>query len=122
MTLDYGLSAGEFFAPHRRDGTVRGYHQHQLASDLLASPGQQDLTAHVNFSAVELVGKAAGLATESFRTQGEFLTRVLKDFWPLETRPLTAEQVRQFQTLTHPQHLGRSFRVLAQSRGVSGER
>jgi SAM-dependent MidA family methyltransferase len=122
LTCDYGLTAGEFFAPHRRDGTVRGYHRHQLTSDLLASPGQQDLTAHVNFSAVELVGKAAGLATESLRTQGEFLTHVLKDNWPLETRPLTAEQVRQFQTLTHPQHLGRSFRVLAQSRGVSGEK
>jgi SAM-dependent MidA family methyltransferase len=122
ITFDYGLSAGEFFAPHRHEGTVRGYHQHQLVNELLASPGQQDLTAHVNFSAVELVGKAAGLTTESFRTQGEFLTRVLKDFWPLETRPLTAEQVRQFQTLTHPQHLGRSFRVLVQSCGVSGER
>ncbi len=121
MTLDYGLTAGEFLAPHRHEGTARGYHQHQVTSELLAAPGQQDLTAHVNFSAIELVGKATGLTTESFRTQGEFLTHLLKDFWPLETRPLTAEQVRQFQTLTHPQHLGRSFRVLVQSRGVSGE-
>lgn len=122
MTFDYGLTAGEFFAPHRHEGTARGYHQHQVTSELLAAPGQQDLTAHVNFSAVELVGKATGLTTESFRTQGEFLTRLVQDNWPLETRPFTAEQVRQFQTLTHPQHLGRSFRVLVQSRGVSGEK
>lgn len=122
LTFDYGLAAREFFAPHRQDGTVRGYRRHQLTGELLATPGQQDLTAHVNFSAVELVGKSAGLQTKSFCTQGEFLTHVLKNDWPLATRPLTREQVRQFQTLTHPQHLGRSFRVLAQSRGVSEEK
>ncbi len=120
LTLDYGLSAHECFAPHRPDGTVRGYYRHQLTSDVLARPGQQDLTAHVNFSAVQLAGEARGLATETHCTQGEFLTNILREAWPLKTHTFTPEQVRQFQTLTHPQHLGRSFRALVQSRGVRG--
>jgi len=121
-TFDYGLSAGEVFAPPRHRGTVRGYREHRCTDDVLAAPGQQDITAHVNFSALQLTGEAAGLATETLCSQGEMLTRIVQDGWPVATRPFTPEQVRQFQTLIHPQHLGRSFRALVQSRGVSEQR
>lgn len=121
-TFDYGLSAGEVFLQHRREGTLRGYREHRLTDQVLAVPGGQDLTAHVNFSALQVTGQAMGLATEAFCTQGEFLTRVFRDSWAPSNIPLTPTQVRQFQTLTHPQHLGSTFRVLVQSRGVSPER
>ncbi len=120
LTFDYGLAAEEWFAPQRHAGTVRGYHQHQLTTDVLSRPGQQDITAHVNFSAIQLLGEASGLRTKSHGTQGEFLTTLLREAWPTTTKPFSPEQVRQFQTLTHPQHLGRLFRVLVQTRGDYG--
>src|SRR6185437_14491760 len=52
MTIDYGLRAEQFFTPTRRDGTLRAYHQHHQSNDLLARPGEQDLTAQVNFTAI----------------------------------------------------------------------
>ena len=118
VTLDYGLTALEFFAPHRRDGTLRAYRQHQVSGDVLANPGEQDLTAHVNFTAIQAAGEAAGLTTESFLTQAQFLVRIAEQTWR-DTGSFgewDADRLRQFKTLTHPEHLGRPFRVLVQAR------
>lgn len=117
MTIDYGLGTEELFSPGRPRGTLRAYFRHHLAADILANPGEQDLTAHVNFSAIQATGESVGLTTESFSTQSQFLTRILeqavkdKSFGEWDV-----SRTRQFQTLTHPEHLGRAFRVLVQSR------
>ena len=118
LTIDYGLNAEEFFVPQRANGTLRAYHRHQVSDDVLANPGEQDLTAHVNFTAIQQAGEAAGLKTESLCTQAQFLTQIGARAWSAEGvfGPWTPEHGRQFQTLTHPQHLGRAFRVLVQSR------
>ena len=131
LTIDYGYTADELFSPGRTRGTLRAYFRHHAGDDILANVGEQDLTAHVNFSAIQAAGESVGLRTEMFSTQSQFLTRILEkaskdnslgelvspksdggeseDGW-------TAAQARQFQTLTHPEHLGRAFRVLVQSR------
>ena len=117
LTIDYGLTNDELFSPGRMRGTLRAYFRHHATDDLLANAGEQDLTAHVNFSAIQTAGESAGLTTESFLTQAQFLTRILekaskdKSFGEWDTR-----RTRQFQTLTHPEHLGRAFRVLIQSK------
>jgi SAM-dependent MidA family methyltransferase len=131
MTIDYGFTADEIFSPSRTRGTLRAYFRHHASDDILANVGEQDLTAHVNFSAIQAVGESAGLTTESFLTQPQFLTRILektlkdKSFGELvESKSdgggsedgWTSAQARQFQTLTHPEHLGRAFRILIQSR------
>jgi SAM-dependent MidA family methyltransferase len=118
LTLDYGLSAEEFLAPHRATGTLCAYHRHKLCTDLLANAGEQDLTAHVNFSAIQQAGEAAGLKTELFTTQADFFAGIMKQFWPEEERrgAWTGARGREFRTLVHPEHLGRAFRVLGQSR------
>ena len=117
MTIDYGLTAEELFSPARLRGTLRAYFRHHASDDILANVGEQDLTAHVNFSAIQTAGESAGLRTEMFSTQSQFLTRILekasKNNLPGKW---SSAQVRQFQTLTHPEHLGRAFRVLVQSR------
>ncbi len=110
LTLDYGLTREEFFLPHRSAGTLRGYARHRVTADVLADPGEQDLTAHVDFSALQEAGVASGLNTEDFSTQAQFLTRIAACVWGDWGR----EQTRQFQTLIHPEHLGR-FRVLVQA-------
>lgn len=118
LTLDYGLAAGEFFAPQRGHGTVRAYRQHQASGDVLAAPGEQDLTAHVNFTHLQRVGETAGLRTDGWEPQARFLTRLAERTWRKESAfgEWTPAMKRQFQTLTHPEHLGRPFRVLVQSR------
>jgi SAM-dependent MidA family methyltransferase len=117
LAIDYGFTADEMFSPGRPRGTLRAYHRHRVTDDVLANPGEQDLTAHVNFSAIQQAGEAAGLKTEAFCTQPQFLTRILqKAVLEKSFAEWNASRTRQFQTLTHPEHLGRAFRVLVQSR------
>lgn len=118
LTADYGLAGQEQFRPERPGGTLRAYRKHHIDTDVLADPGEQDITAHVNFSAIEEAGRAAGLVTDQLVEQGRFLTQILAQ---TEAQPggfdaWTPTRARQFQTLIHPEHLGRVFRVLIQSR------
>jgi SAM-dependent MidA family methyltransferase len=117
LTIDYGFTADDFFSPARTSGTLRAYFRHHLADDILANVGEQDLTAHVNFSMIKKVGEEAGLKTENFSTQTKFLTQILaKTQKDKNFSEWDASRARQFQTLTHPEYLGRAFRVLIQSR------
>jgi SAM-dependent MidA family methyltransferase len=127
LAIDYGFTADEMFSPARTRGTLRAYFQHHATDDILANPGDQDLTANVNFSAIRKAGEDAGLMTEFFGSQTKFLVDILataeknNSFGePVASKRSeggwSAKQTRQFQTLTHPEHLGRAFRVLVQSR------
>jgi SAM-dependent MidA family methyltransferase len=118
LTFDYGFDAASAIIPERPNGTLRAYRQHQQSGDVLADPGEQDLTAHVNFPRIQRAGEVAGLKTEVFDTQGRFLTHLAAEAWKPESRfgAWDSKRTRQFQTLTHPAHLGQSFRVLIQSR------
>jgi SAM-dependent MidA family methyltransferase len=116
LTIDYGFTADELFSPARNGGTLRTYFRHHATDDILVNPGEQDITAHVNFSAIRNAGEDAGLTTEFFGSQAKFLVDILaataKDSL---SGKWNAAHTRQFQTLTHPEHLGRAFRVLVQS-------
>jgi SAM-dependent MidA family methyltransferase len=76
------------------------------------------LTAHVDFSTIQQTGEAAGLRTDGLIPQPTFLTRIAERIWknPVAFGEWTPAHTRQFQTLTHPDQLGRAFRVLVQSR------
>jgi SAM-dependent MidA family methyltransferase len=115
MTIDYGGTFEELLNPARTRGTVRAYSRHHANADVLTAPGGQDITAHVNFTDIRRAGESAGLRTELFTDQSRFLTELARDLWTAR-RVWPPAQVRQFQTLTHPEHLGRPFRVLVQSR------
>jgi len=118
LTFDYGFTTLEFLAPGRDRGTLRAYHEHRIGENVLARPGEQDITAHVNFSQLQSVGESVGLKTEEFSTQARFLTSIAESMWGGASGDVTPtpQQARQFQTLTHPTHLGQTFRVLVQSR------
>lgn len=118
LTLDYGLTADEWISPERGNGTLRAYHRHHATGDILAAPGEQDITAHVHFTEIQTAGESAGLRTGIFETQSKFLTEIASRAWTLGSGfgDWQPEHTRQFRTLTHPEHLGRSFRVLVQSR------
>jgi len=124
--IDYGHPGEEYFAPHRREGTLRCYREHRAADDPFADVGETDITAHVNFSRlVEWAGdhglRATAAAAHGTVDQHDFLTRMAVD-WLKEIERRTADgtpmpasdqaRVRQFQTLTHPGMMGRVFKVL----------
>ena len=117
LAFDYGLTAEQFFTPERKSGTLRAYHQHHVSHDILERAGEQDITASVNFTAIQNAGESAGLVTETFSTQAQFLTdTVAASANDAGFNEWFAPRTRQFQTLTHPEHLGQSFRVLVQNR------
>lgn len=73
LTIDYGDKAKDLYTPQRPRGTLRGYWRHRLSYNQLAHPGEQDITAHVNFSALIDEGRQLGLRLHRFTTQRDWL-------------------------------------------------
>ncbi len=73
LLIDYGYPRGEYYLPERRDGTLLCHHRHRAHADPYEYLGMQDITAHVDFSAVAAAGRAAGLRLAGYTTQANFL-------------------------------------------------
>jgi len=124
LTIDYGHEAADLFDAHHHLGTVLSYSKHQASNNLYAAPGEQDLTAHVNFTALRHWGARHGLETLGLVTQTAFLLALGKgnDFADLydngmdESARLRARL--QLKTLIYPEGLGERFRVLLQQKSV----
>ena len=109
---DYGFARPEYYLPERSTGTLRTFSKHRAAENPLTAPGEIDITAHVDFTAVAEAGIALGCQPLIFKNQGTWLTEIARDWLlTLEGNP-DPQTLRQFQTLTHPAHLGGSFHVL----------
>ncbi len=76
LTIDYGDKAPALYTPSRPDGTLACYFQHQLTNHPLVRPGEQDITAHVNFSALINEGRRQGLRLHTFTTQRLWLAEM----------------------------------------------
>ncbi len=73
LVIDYGDKARALYTAYRRSGTLACYYHHQMNEAPLALPGKQDITAHVNFSALIEEGRRCGLRLHSFTTQSKWL-------------------------------------------------
>lgn len=73
ITIDYGYPVADLYRAHRLEGTVRGYQRHGATDDPFVRVGRQDLTAHVDFTALQRAGEAAGMTLAGFTTQGALL-------------------------------------------------
>jgi len=73
LTIDYGYEADRFYSPTRREGTLQAYYQHRHHNDPYLYVGRQDLTAHVDFTALERKGRSLGLETLGLTRQALFL-------------------------------------------------
>ena len=69
LTIDYGHPAADLFDEHHMRGTLLAYREHRVSEEFYASPGEQDLTAHVNFTALETWGQRSGRETAGFTSQ-----------------------------------------------------
>ena len=123
LTIDYGHHAAGLFDDHHMRGTLLAYQNHRVTEDVYVSPGEQDLTAHVNFTALEMWGKRSGLETAGVISQTAFLLALgqRNEFADLyDERQTEAERVRarlQLKTLIHPEGMGERFQVLLQRKG-----
>lgn len=73
LIVDYGHEAGDLYHPARRRGTLLAYHRHRTHEDFLARPGEQDLTAHLDFTALRRAAEAAGARWLGAVSQARFL-------------------------------------------------
>lgn len=125
LIVDYGYPAAELYGPHHLAGTLLGYRGHRVEEDPFIDPGQIDLTAHVDFTALAVLAERRGLRSVALATQSEFL---VSSGLELELRALqespetTAEDYFRARSgivrMLDPRRMGR-FRVLELRREVS---
>lgn len=123
LMLDYGFSAREYYHPQRRQGTLMCHFQHYAHDDPLIYPGLQDITAHVNFTAMAETALAHGLNCAGYTTQAQFLMnsgilQLLQAVSP-EDSARYLPMVAAVQKLLSPAEMGELFKVLALSKGLS---
>ncbi|MGJ8726541.1 MAG: class I SAM-dependent methyltransferase [Roseibacillus sp.] len=111
LLFDYGFERNDLYHPSRTTGTLRTYGRHQADEDPLVNLGQLDITAHVDFTALEEDAQAIGLNPQPLTSQGHFLTKAAASFLTKMDGQVDSNFIRQFQTLTHPAHLGTKFSV-----------
>ncbi|MDP2827778.1 MAG: SAM-dependent methyltransferase [Sulfuricellaceae bacterium] len=122
LMLDYGFPESEYYHPQRGQGTLMCHYRHHAHSDPFFLPGLQDITAHVDFSAMIRAGLSSGLENRGYATQAQFLlqtglTDLLARLSPEDgARYLPA--VAQAQKLVSPAEMGELFKVLALGKGV----
>jgi SAM-dependent MidA family methyltransferase len=128
LTLDYGYLAPELYHPERRDGTLLCYFRHTVSSNPYRRVGRQDITAHVNFTALIKKGEALGLQKEGYTEQYKFLVALglLQELENLEkasgqySASAFLQEKLAMRTFLIPGGMGTLFKVLAQSKGVRG--
>jgi SAM-dependent MidA family methyltransferase len=125
ITIDYGHEASELYDERHMRGTLLAYEHHRATENVYRAPGQQDLTAHVNFSALDMYGQKSGLARNGFTSQCNFLLALARhsDFADLHSGDMTeAEQTQRrllFKTLINPEGMGETFQILIQYKGIA---
>ncbi|MFT7533190.1 MAG: SAM-dependent MidA family methyltransferase [Gammaproteobacteria bacterium] len=121
LLIDYGYNGREYYHPQRAEGTLRCHYQQFAHNDPLVLAGIQDITSHVDFTAIAEAGHAAGLQVSGFTNLSGFIlsSGILEE---LQSRPRGAEQQlaisNELKRLTLPTEMGEIFKVIALGRNV----
>lgn len=124
VTIDYGHEAEELYDQRHMRGTLLAYQRHRVTEDFFRAAGEQDLTAHVNFTALDLRGRQSGLIRTGFTSQSKFLLALARHghFADLQSDELTETENMQrrllLKTLITPEGMGETFQVLIQHKGT----
>ena len=122
LFIDYGFGAGEYYHPQRSQGTLMCHYRHHAHGDPFYLLGLQDITAHVDFSAIAESALASGAHLLGYTTQAHFLINCgIADFLSeadpenlRDYQPLSA----QLQKLTSPAEMGELFKVMALGKNI----
>lgn len=123
VTIDYGDLQEELYHPSRKNGTLMCYYRHQAHDNPFRHPGQEDITAHVDFTAWSRYGEREGLREIAYMRQDKFLLRsglLQKAVAHADRDPFTSAAMkrnRAIQQLIDPAGLGGRFRVMVQAKG-----
>ena len=122
LLVDYGFPRHEYYHPQRNSGTLMCHYRHRAHGDPFFLPGLQDITTHVDFSAIAEAGEAAGLTVLGYCSQAQFLincgiTDLLAET-PAENVAAYAPRAAAVQKLLSPAEMGELFKVLALGKGV----
>lgn len=123
LTIDYGYTRNEQLAGRHR-GTLMAYRQHSASANPYEAPGEQDLTAHVNFTALTAALQSTGMRAEKLVTQSQFLmgigekTQFADAFEQCRLPQERAKVALQLKHVVTPAGMGETFDVLLASRGV----
>ena len=121
VIVDYGHEAERLFGPAHRRGTLLAYHRHRVNEDYLLRVGEQDLTSHVNLTALRREAEAVGLDLSGITTQDRFLIAngILDGLDADEGGPVAAAKRRlEAKQLIHPDGMGRIFKVAVFTKGM----
>jgi SAM-dependent MidA family methyltransferase len=122
IVIDYGYTRSQQLAGRHR-GTLMAYRHHSVSADPYQAPGEQDLTAHVNFTALAAACEQAGMQVETLRTQSQFLMGIGEKnqfadaFEDCRVPQERAKVALQLKHLVTPVGMGENFQVLMASRG-----
>jgi SAM-dependent MidA family methyltransferase len=128
LTIDYGHMARDLYDERHMRGTLLAYARHRASEDYFRAPGEQDLTAHVNFTALEHWGQRSGLLRTGFTSQTNFLLALARhaQFEDLQSPDMNEQQQTRarlmFKTLIYPEGMGETFQVLVQHKGIESPR
>ncbi len=121
LLIDYGYTREEYYQPARVMGTLRCHYQHRAHSNPFFYPGLQDITAHVDFTAVAEAGFDSGFKVSGFTTQANFLMGSGLIEMSIDPDAPVTEQIKvaqQIKTLTLPDEMGESFKVIALTKQI----
>jgi|Deesub1362A_J573_1020465.scaffolds.fasta_scaffold00284_29 SAM-dependent MidA family methyltransferase len=125
FTIDYGYTSDEYYDEERSRGTLLCYYRHRISKDPYEHIGEQDITAHVNFSSLHLWGRELGFRTIGYCPQGIFLVASGIDEIIIELYGDSPDYpfiVTGLKGLILPQGMGETHRVMIQSKGVERPR
>ena len=128
LTIDYGHPAAELYDERHMRGTLLAYQRHRANENYFHTPGEQDLTALVNFTALDLWGRRSGLVRTGLTSQTNFLLSLARHSNCADLEPAglsDAEQARirlLFKTLIYPEGMGETFQVFGQHKGIDAPR
>lgn len=122
LLIDYGYPRREYYHPQRGEGTLRCHYRHRAHDDPLIWPGLQDISVHVDFTAVAEAGAAEGLKVAGFTSQAGFLlaTGLLDAAQGAAAQPGSRDYValaHQIKRLTLPGEMGEAIKVIGLVRG-----
>jgi SAM-dependent MidA family methyltransferase len=116
--IDYGYADGEYYAPERREGTLRCHFRHRAHDDPLILPGLQDITAWVDFDALARAGAQSGFEVAAHSTQAQFLIAhgldqvFARAYAEARDEAACYALAQQVKRLTLPGEMGERFRVM----------
>jgi len=120
LTIDYGYPSWDYYSPERNRGTLLCYHKHRTTENPYMNVGEQDMTAHVNFSSVKKWGEEFGFETLGFCHQGTYLVSLGIDEMIRELPANRKEylfEVAKIKKLILPGTIGETHKVMIQYKG-----